>query len=172
LRKALQKSIFRSNGTHKRLANGFAIGQHLLSRSSPQDRLTPSGPLSRRQERAKGGRARAEKTRRRKELRERFEVDELEDLADADLGLLDRALVRLALLVSSDDHRVALRACKEVFDRVLGRPRLGPDVVEHDYQADIERAHEKLDILIERRARAIADSRASRPMDADSSQSS
>jgi hypothetical protein len=124
------------------------------------------------EERAKGGRARAEKTRRRKELRERFEVDELEDLADADLELLDRALVRLALLVSSDDHRVALRACKEVFDRVLGRPPLAPAVVKRDYEADIERAREKLDILIERRARAIAESRSPKPMGSDSSHSS
>jgi hypothetical protein len=49
--------------------------------------------------------------RRRKELRERFEVAELEDLAMAEFELLDPALVMLALLISSDDHRVALRAC-------------------------------------------------------------
>jgi hypothetical protein len=36
--------------------------------------------------------------------------------------LLDRALVRLALLIASEDDRIAMRACKEVFDRVLGRP--------------------------------------------------
>jgi hypothetical protein len=36
---------------------------------------------------------------------------------------LGQALVRLSLLTASADSRVALRACIEVFDRVLGQPR-------------------------------------------------
>jgi hypothetical protein len=48
-----------------------------------------------REDRAKGGRARAEMIRRRNELRERFGVAELEDLAAGELELLNRALVRL-----------------------------------------------------------------------------
>ena len=51
-----------------------------------------------------------------------------------------------------------MRAWKEVFDRVLGRPGPAPSVVEHDYEADMERAREKLALLIERRARAITKS--------------
>lgn len=89
---------------------------HLLKNGAPAHELTP-------EDRAKGGRARAEKIRRRKELRDRFEAAELEDLSSAELDLLDRALVRLNLLLASDDDRVALRACVEIFDRVLGRPR-------------------------------------------------
>jgi hypothetical protein len=56
-------------------------------------------------------------------LRERFDVAHLEDLAAAELDVLGGALLRLILLVSSDDDRVALRAVKEVLDRTLGRPR-------------------------------------------------
>jgi hypothetical protein len=48
-----------------------------------------------REDRAKGGRVRAERMRKRKELRERFDAADLEDLAVAELELLDRALVRL-----------------------------------------------------------------------------
>src|SRR5687768_5358131 len=90
--------------------------RRLLKNGAPAHELT-------REDRAKGGRARAEKMRRGKELRERFEVADLEDLATAELELLGQALVRLNLLIASEDSRVALRACIEVFDRVLGRPR-------------------------------------------------
>lgn len=74
-----------------------------------------------REDRAKGGRARAEKIRRRKELRERFQGAQLEDLAGG-LELLHQALVRLNLLIASEDERVALRAVIEVLDRTVGRP--------------------------------------------------
>ena len=76
-----------------------------------------------REDRAKGGRARAEKLRRRKELRERFEVAQREGLAGVEAELLDQALARLNLLVGSEDDRVALRAVIQVLDRTLGRPR-------------------------------------------------
>jgi hypothetical protein len=62
-----------------------------------QSRLLKNGAAAHeltREDRAKGGRTRAEKIRRRKELRERFEVSQLEDLAGAELELLDQALVR------------------------------------------------------------------------------
>jgi hypothetical protein len=61
--------------------------------------------------------------RRRKELREQFDIAELEDLSAAEPELLDRALARLNLLIGSEDERVALRAVKEVLDRTLGRRR-------------------------------------------------
>jgi hypothetical protein len=109
-----------------------------------------------REDRARGGHARAEKIRRRKELRERFEVDQLEDLAEAELELLDRALVRLNLLIGSEDDRVALRAVKEVLDRTLGRPRQTPEVGRShgpDMDAALAAAREKLvAALIERPA--------------------
>ncbi len=76
-----------------------------------------------REDRAKGGRKRAEKIRRRKELRERFEIGQLEGLASAELELLDQAPVRLRLLIGSEDERIALRAVIVVLDRTLGRPR-------------------------------------------------
>jgi hypothetical protein len=91
-----------------------------------QSRLLKNGAAAHeftREERARGGHARAEKIRRRKELREQFDGAELEDLAAAEPELLDRALARLNLLIGSEDDRVALRAVKEVLDRTLGRPR-------------------------------------------------
>jgi hypothetical protein len=92
--------------------------------------------------------------RRRKDLREQFEVADFEDLTAAEAKLLDRALARLNLLIGSEDDRVALRAVKEVLDRTLGRPRQrhehgrthGPDM-----DAAAVRAREKLEALIERR---------------------
>jgi hypothetical protein len=111
------------------------------------------------EDRARGGHARAEKIRRRKELREQFEVAELEDLTAAEPELLDRALARLNLLIGSEDDRVALRAVKEVLDRTLGRPRQrheqgrsrGPDM-----DAALAAAREKLVVaLIERPARRV-----------------
>ena len=88
----------------------------LLKNGAPAHEFT-------REDRARGGRVRAERIRRREELRERFDVAHLEDLAAAELDVLGGALLRLILLVSSDDDRVALRAVKEVLDRTLGRPR-------------------------------------------------
>jgi hypothetical protein len=98
--------------------------------------------------------------RRRKELRERFEVAHLDDLAAAELELLDQALVRLNLLLASDDHRVALRACIEVFDRVLGRPRQqakdGPSFASWpDMESALARAREKLALRLGGEAKAV-----------------
>jgi hypothetical protein len=71
------------------------------------------------EDRAKGGRVRAEKMRRRKELRERFEVAHLDDLAAAELELLDQGDVRK--LVSGRNARVMrLRRSQS---RVPGRGR-------------------------------------------------
>jgi hypothetical protein len=78
-----------------------------------QSRLLKSGVAAHaftRADRSRGGHPRAEKIRRRKELREQFDVAELEELTAAELELLDRALVRLNSLIGSDDDRVALRA--------------------------------------------------------------
>src|SRR5215216_4442075 len=63
-----------------------------------------------REDRARGGHARAETIRKRNELREQLDGAELEDLAAAEPELLDRALALLTLLISSEDDRVALRA--------------------------------------------------------------
>jgi hypothetical protein len=98
-------------------------GQHtgfeqprLLKNGAAAHAFTPA-------DRARGGYARAEKIRRRKELREQFDGAELEDLAAAEPELLDRALARLVLLIASEDERIALRAVKETLDRTLGRPK-------------------------------------------------
>jgi hypothetical protein len=56
-----------------------------------------------REDRARGGQARAEKIRRRKELRDQFDVVELEDLSAAEPELLERAIARLNLLIASED---------------------------------------------------------------------
>ena len=109
-----------------------------------------------REDRARGGHARAEKIRRRKELREQFDVAELEDFAAAEPELLDQALARLYLLIGSEDDRVALRAVKEVLDRTLGRPRAPHDrgslKQRPDMDAALAGAREKLAALIERHA--------------------
>jgi hypothetical protein len=120
----------------------------LLKNGAPAHAFTP-------EDRARGGHARAEKIRKRKELSEQLDGAELEDLAAAESELLDRALARLNLLIASEDDRVALRAVKEVLDRTLGRPRerqehgrsSGPDV-----EAAAARAREKLAALIDRHA--------------------
>jgi hypothetical protein len=109
-----------------------------------------------REDRARGGHARAEKIRRRKELREQFEVSELEDLAAAEPELFDRALTRLNLLIGSEDDRVALRAVKEVLDRTLGRPShqqdRGRSRERRDMESALAQAREKLTAQLERRA--------------------
>lgn len=120
----------------------------LLKNGAAAHRFTP-------EDRARGGQARAEKIRKRKELRDQFDVAELEDLTAAEPELLDQALARLGILIGSEDDRVALRAVKEVLDRTLGRPRQrhehgrshGPDM-----DAALAAAREKLVALIERRA--------------------
>jgi hypothetical protein len=65
--------------------------------------------------------------------------------------LLDRALVRLSLLIGSEDDRVALRAVKEVLDRTLGRPRQRPASFKQrpEMDAAMAAAREKLAALIE-----------------------
>jgi hypothetical protein len=120
----------------------------LLKNGAPAHAFTP-------EDRARGGHARAEKIRRREELREKLDGTETEDLAAAESELLDRAVARLNLLFGSEDDRVALRAVREVLDRTLGRPKLrhehershGPDM-----EATLAAAREKLEALIERRA--------------------
>jgi hypothetical protein len=108
------------------------------------------------EERARGGHARAEKIRRRKELREQLEAAEFEELTAAAPELLDRALVRLNLLIGSEDDRVALRAVREALDRTLGRPRQRNDggsfLERPDMDAALVAARAKLAALIEGRA--------------------
>jgi len=60
-----------------------------------QSRLLKNGAPAQaftREERARGGHARAEKIRKRKELREQFDIAGLEDFAAAEPELLDQAL--------------------------------------------------------------------------------
>ena len=128
-----------------------------------QSRLLKNGAAAHeltREDRAKGGRIRAEKIRRRKELRERFEVGQLEDLAGAELELLDQALVRLNLLIGSEDDRVALRAVMLVLDRTLGRPRQQQASDRSEGRPDVEtalaEAREKLAVRLRRRAARTA----------------
>jgi hypothetical protein len=112
----------------------------LLKNGAPAHAFTP-------EDRARGGHARAEKIRRRKDLREQLEGADLEDLAAAEPELLDRALARLSLLIASEDDRVALRAVKEVLDRTLGRPTPRHDFGRSqgpDMDAALVEAHEKL----------------------------
>jgi hypothetical protein len=119
---------------------------HLLKNGAPAYAFT-------REDRARGGHARAEKIRRREKLRKQFDVAALEDVAAAEPELLDRALARLDLLIASEDDRVALRAVKEVLDRTLGRPRQrhkrersqAPDM-----DAALAQAHEKLALRLGR----------------------
>jgi hypothetical protein len=123
-----------------------------------QSRLLENGAAARtftREDRAKGGHARAEKMRRRKELRAQLNVPGLEDLTESEL--LDRALARLNLPIGSEDDRVALRAVKEVLDRTLGRPRERHDSFKQgpDMQAALARAHEELAERLERRAARV-----------------
>jgi hypothetical protein len=137
-----------------RMARGRTPNSRVCSRTAPQ----PTNSRARIGQR--GGRVRAEKMRRRKELRERFEVAHLDDLAAAELELLDQALVRLNLLLASEDHRVALRACIEVFDRVLGRPRQqvkdGHSFAQRpDMETALARACEKLALRLDGQAQAL-----------------
>jgi hypothetical protein len=64
------------------------------------------------EERSRGGLTRAAKMRAARELAD-------ERLSD----LLEKALDRLALLLDSEDDMVAVRAAREVFDRVLANRR-------------------------------------------------
>jgi hypothetical protein len=118
---------------------------HLLKNGAQAHELT-------REDRARGGRARAEKLRKRKDLRERLRVEQLEDLAEAEL--LDRAVVRIVLLLASEDDRVALRASIEVADRVLRRPKPARSAPERDFALEAESAREKLAKLLDRAAAA------------------
>src|SRR5438270_13620826 len=112
------------------------LDQRVEARSSGHGHLLRNGVEAHeltREDRAKGGRASAEKLRKRKELRERLQLEQLADLAEAEL--LDRAVVRIALLIASEDDRVALRASIEVLDRVLGKPKPAGSIVERDFAA-------------------------------------
>jgi hypothetical protein len=140
-----------SRSPRRREADGQRPGpkeSRLLKNGAPAHAFTP-------EDRARGGHARAEKIRRRKELREQLDVAEVEDLSAAESELLDRALAGLYLLVGSEDDRVALRAVKEVLDRTLGQPRQrhehGPSNG-RDMDAALASAREKLTAQLERRA--------------------
>lgn len=94
-------------------------------------------------------------------MRERFEVAELEDLAEAEVDLLDQALIRLNLLIGSENDRVALRAVIEVLDRTLGRPKQqqrSDHSLERgaDMDAALAEARKKLAMRLERRAARAA----------------
>jgi hypothetical protein len=96
------------------------------------------------EERSRGGLTRAAKMRAARELAD-------ERLSD----LLEKALDRLALLLDSEDDMVAVRAAREVFDRVLGK-----STQRHEHsgtvEIDIATARSKVDSLIERRAKEMA----------------
>jgi hypothetical protein len=66
---------------------------HLLKNGAPAHAFT-------REDRARGGHARAEKIRRREELRKQFDVAELEDVAAAEPELLARVVSRVHLAPS------------------------------------------------------------------------
>jgi hypothetical protein len=68
-----------------------------------------------REERAKGGRARAEKVRERREGAQAFADEKLQ-------AVLGEALHELEELLHSDDPRVKLKAAVVILDRTLGRP--------------------------------------------------
>jgi hypothetical protein len=119
----------------------------LLKNGAPAHAFTP-------EDRARGGHVRAEKVRRRKELREQLDGAKFEELTAAEPELLHRALARLNLLIGSEDDRVALRAVREVLDRTLGRPTQRNDGRSFDQRPDMDAAlaaaREKLAALIER----------------------
>jgi hypothetical protein len=108
-----------------------------------------------REDRARGGRARALKLRNRKALREQLDIAELEGVTATEPELLDQALARLNVLILSEDDRVALRAVKEVLDRTLGRSKQrrdhrrsqGPDM-----ESALADAREKLAVRLARHA--------------------
>jgi hypothetical protein len=80
-------------------------------------------------------------------------VEQLDDLAEAEL--LDRAVVRIALLIASDDDRVALRASLEVLDRVLGSPKQAVcSAPERHFAVEAEGACDKLAEILDRAAAA------------------
>jgi hypothetical protein len=146
-------SIVQTTPTMRSMESGSEkpLGPGGQPRGVEQSRLLKNGAAAHaftREDRARGGHARAEKIRRRKALRKQFDVAELEDLSAAEPELLDRAIARLNLLISSEDDRVALRAVREVLDRTLGRPRQRPDGGSSkqgpDMDAALALAHEKL----------------------------
>jgi hypothetical protein len=104
------------------------------------------------EERSRGGHARAEK------LRE--ERAEAQALADEELSkAVTQAVRRLAELVESEDEHVALRAAAQVLDRVLGRPtqrESGSNEVHRDMEAEMARARDKLLLMIARHAESRA----------------
>jgi hypothetical protein len=117
-----------------------------------------------REDRAKGGRARAEKLRERREAAQAFADEQLQ-------AVLATALHELEELLDSDDPHVKLRAAVVILDRTLGRPgqRLEhagsiefrrADLVAQakqeivaEYAAQLPAVRAKLDHLLERRVR-------------------
>jgi hypothetical protein len=118
-----------------------------------------------REERAKGGRARAEKVRERREGAQAFADEKLQ-------AVLGEALHELEELLHSDDPRVKLKAAVVILDRTLGRPgqRLehggsidlrradlvaqAKEELHHEYNAQAASARAKLQQLLERRTQA------------------
>jgi hypothetical protein len=116
-----------------------------------------------REERAKGGRARAEKLREGREAAQAFADEQLQ-------AVLAKALHELEELLHSDDPRVKLKAAVVILDRTLGRPgqRLEhagsiefrrADLVAQakqelvaEYASQAKLAREKLTAALERRA--------------------
>lgn len=117
------------------------------------------------EERAKGGRARAEKLRARREAAQAFADGELQ-------AVLAAALHELEELLHSDDPHVKLKAAVVILDRTLGRPgqRLehagsielrradlvaqAKEELQHEYNAQAASARAKLHQLLERRTHA------------------
>lgn len=114
-----------------------------------------------REERAKGGRARAEKVRERREAAQAFADEKLQ-------AVLGEALHELEELLHSDDPHVKLKAAVVILDRTLGRPgqRLehagsielrradfvaqAKEELHHEYNAQAASARAKLHQLLER----------------------
>jgi hypothetical protein len=115
------------------------------------------------EERAKGGRARAEKLRERREAAQAFADEQLQ-------AVLAEALHELEELLHSDDSRVKLKEAVVILDRTLGRPgqrlehagsiefrradlvaQAKQELVE-EYASQAKLAREKLTTALERRA--------------------
>ena len=117
------------------------------------------------EERAKGGRARAENLRERREVAQAFADEQLQ-------AVLAEALHELEELLHSDDPRVKLKAAVVILDRTLGRPgqRLehagtlelrradlvaqAKEELHREYNTQAASARAKLHQLLERRTQA------------------
>jgi hypothetical protein len=90
----------------------IVLGRDGRPRGIDQSRLLKNGVVAHEftgADRARGGRARAQKIRNRKAL-EQLDIAEVEGVTAAEPELLDQALARLTVLILSEDDRVALRA--------------------------------------------------------------